>query len=126
MILYHGTSERRLDTIRTENRLTATGLSPAVCMSTRIGPAKYWANISAWTDTCEPFVLRLMAKPLLEAGFTLMPFSDPVWGRGECDWEREVRVEEDIHPLSDFLKRFDRVPWDADLKNCPRNIRSRA
>jgi hypothetical protein len=51
-----------------------------------------------------------------------MPFSDPVWG--ECDWEREVRVEEDIHPLSDFLKRFDRVPWDAGRKNRPRSIRS--
>jgi hypothetical protein len=58
----------------------------------------------------------------LEAGFTIMPFSDPVWG--ECDWEREVRVEEDIHPLSDFLKRFDRVPWDAGRKNRPRSIRS--
>ena len=26
-------------------------------------------------------------------------------------------------PLYDFLKRFDRVPWDTGLKNWPRNIR---
>ena len=111
MILYHGTSKRRLYKILEQDRLRAIGPKPAVCFTTRIGPARYWGHVSARADQSEPFVLRFNAKLLLEAGFTLMPFSDPCWGTGACDWEREVRIEENVSPVSEFLKGYGSVPW---------------
>jgi hypothetical protein len=52
--------------------------------------------MSGWTDTCAPVVIKFSVEKLLENGYALMPYSDPVWGEGECDWEREVRIEGDI------------------------------
>jgi hypothetical protein len=55
--------------------------------------------MSAWADTSEPVVLRLEAKRLLEDGYALIPFSDPVWGIGECDWEHEICIEKKCEPI---------------------------
>jgi hypothetical protein len=100
MILYHGTSKKRLQRILADNCLKAnTVIDPSVCMSSRYEPALYWANMSAWTDTSSPVIIRFEAMTLLDNWYSLIPYSDPVWGEKRCDWEREVRTNEDIYPL---------------------------
>ena len=92
-----------------------TIVGPAVCLSSRYKPALYWASLSALDDNSDPFVLRIGAKELLENGYTLMPYSDPVWGEGKCDWEYEVRIEKKIHPLSDVMKNYREETLDKEF-----------
>jgi hypothetical protein len=44
-----------------------------------------------------------------------MPYSDPVWGEGKCDWEYEVRIEKKIHPLSDVMKNYREETLDKEF-----------
>lgn len=123
MILYHGTSENRLRSILDEDRLTVASRHTAVCLSSRYIPARYWASLSAVTDENVPVVLELHAKCLLETGYTLIPYSDPAWGEGQCDWEYEVRIEEDVDPLSDVLINHYKVSWDNKRVRIPSELR---
>ena len=122
MTLYHGTSERRLRQILEMDCIRATGVKSAVSFSTRFKPAHYWANMAASEDRSEPVVLKMSGILLLEAQYKLIPFSDPVWGEGKCDWEYEVQIKEDVYPLSDFLKSYETVSWSELRNKCPQNI----
>ena len=111
MLLYHGTSKLRLDKILAENRLRAMShRDSAICTSTKLYPAKYWANLSAWTDESEPVIIKLDVKLLFDGGYTLTPYSDPIYGESECDWEREVDIWPEVQPLTDVMKSFCAVP----------------
>jgi len=123
MILYHGTSKLRLKQILEEDCLrTTTANMPRVCLSSKYEPALYFANLSAWTDTSSPFVIRLKAEDLLDNMYVLTPYSDPFYGEGECDWEYEVSICEDIYPLGEVIKDFKEVPWTEVRSKCPPSI----
>lgn len=110
MYLYHGTSISNLHHILDEDMLlTATTGDPAVCTSHELGPAEYWANLTASQDASDPVIILLDVKKLLINGYELIPFSDPIYGEGKCDWECEVRVYEDIHPLSAVMKGYEEI-----------------
>ncbi len=110
MILYHGTSDKRLRRILKMDMLETQEFHSSICFSTRYKPAHYWSNLSALDDESVPVILKLNAIKLLEEGYDLFPYSDPVYGEGICDWEYEVRVIDDIHPLSMFLISHGIVP----------------
>ena len=41
-------------------------------------------------------VLRAWVPKLERYGLKLFPYSSPVWGEGECDWEREIACSEPV------------------------------
>jgi hypothetical protein len=123
MFLYHGTSELRLRHILEEDCLRASTVNiPRVCMSSKYEPALYWANMSAWTDSSSPFVIRLKAEDLLDNMYALTPYSDPFHGEGQCDWEYEVSICEDIFPLREVMKDFKEVLWTEVRNRCPPSV----
>jgi hypothetical protein len=48
----------------------------------------------------------------LADSYNLVPFSDPYWGEGECDWENEIECRDDIEPLEEVLIVVEPVPTD--------------
>jgi hypothetical protein len=40
---------------------------------------------------------------LLDQGYPLSEFSDPIFGPGICDWEEEIACWSDVKPLRNFL-----------------------
>jgi len=52
----------------------------------------------------------LDGEGLLVLNYNLVPFSDPVWGDGECDWENEIECWDDIKPLDEVLMAVEPVP----------------
>ena len=127
MLLYHGTSKFRLDKILAENRLLAMSHDDsAICTSSEWYPAKYWANLSAWTDESEPAIIKLDVKLLLDGGYTLTPYSDPIYGEGECAWEREVGIYPEVHPLTDVMKGHCAAPRIEEIFGKPLPFRPRS
>jgi hypothetical protein len=55
-------------------------------------------------------VLVLDGEGLLALNYNLVPFSDPYWGEGECDWENEIECWDDIEPLDEVLMAVEPVP----------------
>jgi len=51
----------------------------------------------------EGVVLMLDRAAMIEAGYALEALSDPVWGGGQCDDEREEAVLEDVTGLHRFI-----------------------
>jgi hypothetical protein len=48
----------------------------------------------------------------LADSYNLVPFSDPYWGEGECDWENEIECRDDIEPLEEVLIVVEPVPTE--------------
>jgi hypothetical protein len=117
MVLFHGTSKSRFAKILGENNLhiSRDGDIWKVSMSLERKPANYWANLAAWVDQSYPIVIRLSIKQLLYRGHELTPYSDPIYGEGKCDWEKEIYTEMDIYPLSDVMASFTEIPKDKEL-----------
>lgn len=101
--LYHGTSTVRAQQIYSEDRLRCAPYGDQhVSLSTSFQAAWYFAHMAASGDEGgHPVVLALDAKRLNVAGYEFMPFVSQCWEG--CEWEREIAVFSDIHPLSDVL-----------------------
>lgn len=70
--------------------------------------ASYWVVRSAKLDGSanRGLILIFDSAAIEAADYTLTPYSDPVWGVGVCDWEKEVTYWSDLpnfnHLLIDF------------------------
>jgi len=121
--LFHGTSKQRLQSILEEDCLRGyTVGTPAVCTSDHIEPALYWANLTAWTDTSDPVVIGLSSRKLLGKQYILARYSDPIYGVGKLDWEKEIRVRGSISPLAEVVEGYEEVPWSDIRRECPWRI----
>jgi len=109
-ILFHGTTARRWQGIQEDRLLRVAPLGVnAVSMSDDPRVALYFARMAVYVElserlglNAEPIILAVDAKALLSEGYKLERFSDPIWGQGNCDWEREVVCWTDV-PLR-FVK----------------------
>lgn len=92
--LYHGTSLHRYKQIVQDGFICPAPIGePHLSMSTEKNVAEYFANLATnWSDdpVTESVILELDMSELEKDGFELHPFSSPVWGDGECDWECEI------------------------------------
>jgi hypothetical protein len=52
----------------------------------------------------------LDGEELLALDYNLVPFSDPYWGEGECDWENEIECWDNVEPLEEVLIAIEPVP----------------
>jgi len=91
MRLYHGTTARRFGLIMHSGAIipSFTG-NRHVSLTTCFDVASYIASSTAGcTDYFEglPLVLTIEADMNSKQFFA---FSDPVWGEGECAWEKEI------------------------------------
>jgi len=92
--IYHGTSQHRYEQMLKDGFIVPAPIGePHVSFSTERKVAEYFAHISAnWSDdpVTKRAILVFDTEQLEADGFTLHPFSSPVWGEGECDWECEI------------------------------------
>jgi hypothetical protein len=123
-LLYHGTSTKRLKSIRKEDRLRVTGnWDPAVSLTTVRSVAEYWADCAVDGDRHDRppdeensgVVLVLDGERLLARKYHLTEFRDDVWGAGECDWENEIACWDHIEPFRDFLITVEPVTDRTEL-----------
>ena len=99
-VLYHGTSTARLKRILEDGRLRkATVGDQKIALTTERSVAEYFACNAVFGDKrnypgeeSSPVVLVLDGEGLLALNYNLVPFSDPYWGDGECDWETRSSV----------------------------------
>jgi hypothetical protein len=112
-VLYHGTSRARLLSILHDGviRVAPTGVR-CVSLTDSFDVARYFAGIAAQCDLDEgrgdgEAVIVFIAADRVDA----QPFSDPVWGDGECDWERERAVWSDVP--ADVIVGWQRVEAPA-------------
>jgi hypothetical protein len=114
-VLYHGTSTARLKRILADGRLRrATIGDQKIALTTERSVAEYFACNAVFADKHDhpneesrPVVLVLDGEGLLALNYNLVPFSDPYWGDGECDWENEIECWDDIEPLEEVLMAVD-------------------
>jgi len=117
--LYHGTSTHRLKGILRENclRESETGDDQKVALTPDRAAAEYFAHLAVVgdrelhgipEDETHPVVLEFDGDALIEDGYGLQRYSDPVWGEGECDWEKEIACWQDIKPVEEVLIGFRR------------------
>jgi len=117
--LYHGTSTHRLQGILRENCLpvSETGDDQTVALTPDRSVAEYFAQLAVRGDwdfhgipeeKTRPVVLELDGDGLIEQNYDLQRYSDPVWGEGECDWEKEIACWQDIKPVEEVLIGFRR------------------
>ena len=111
MNLYHGTSLRRLALIESSGLIeTAPSGDMHVSFSSEIGVAAYFASISYYCDDFDEFGLVVLATTtdkLASSGLSVQPYSSPVWGDGECDWEAEYACLSRMpFSLCDVVMRF--------------------
>jgi hypothetical protein len=117
-VLYHGTSTARLERILGEDRLRRARVGDQkIALTTERSVAEYFACNAVFGDRHDlpneessGVVLVLDGEGLLVLNYDLVPFSDPVWGDGECDWENEIECRDDIDPLEEVLIRVEPVP----------------
>ena len=110
-VLYHGTSTARLNRILEEDRLRRAAIGDQkIALTTERCVAEYFACNAVFADRHDhpeeesgPVVLVLDGEGLLALNYNVVPFSDPVWGDGECDWENEIECWDDIEPLQEVL-----------------------
>src|SRR5262249_10865918 len=118
-LLFHGTSSTRLKQILAENCLRRQGPggppNPKVSFTPARQVAEYWGCMSALGDrdrcnrnrvpdgaTAVPVFLVFDAE-VIAGRYKLVPYSDPFWGEGECDWEYELYSRRSIKPLDRVL-----------------------
>jgi hypothetical protein len=121
-VLYHGTSTARLKRILEDGRLrrpTFKKKKIAIALTTERSVAEYFACNAVFGDKHDhpdeesgPVVLVLDGEGLLALNYNLVPFSDPYWGDGECDWENEIECWDDIEPLEEVLLAIEPVPLE--------------
>ena len=119
-VLYHGTSTARLKRILEDGRLRkATVGDQKIALTTERSVAEYFACNAVSADNHDhpdaessPVVLVLDGAGLLVLNYKLVPFSDPIWGDGECDWENEIECWDDIEPLEEVLMAVEPVPTE--------------
>jgi hypothetical protein len=117
-ILYHGTSTARLRHILEEDCLRkANAGDQKVALTTEKSVAEYFACNAVFGDKHDRpneestgVVLVLDGEGLYALNYNLVPFSDPYWGEGECDWENEIECWDDIEPLEEVLMAVEPVP----------------
>jgi hypothetical protein len=117
-VLYHGTSTARLKRILEDGRLRrATTGDQKIALTTERSVAEYFACNAVFGDKHDhpdaessPVVLVLDGAGLLVLNYKLVPFSDPIWGDGECAWENEVECWDDIEPLEEVLMAVEPLP----------------
>ena len=121
VILYHGTSTYRLNSIQRENclRLSPCG-DPKVSLTTDRAVAEYFACNAVFADRhdhpgeeSQPVILALDGDGLDELLYDLEPFSDDIWGEGKCDWEKEIACWDDIDPLDEVLIGTEPLPEEC-------------
>lgn len=96
-VLYHGTTTKRWAAIQEVGAILPARIGvKVVSMTTERKVADYFADNSASFDKCGTVILQIDRAALEKDGFVLEEFSDPVWGDGECDWEKEVACETPI------------------------------
>src|SRR5215467_9126924 len=103
-VLYHGTSTLRLKRILEDGRLRrATVGDQKIALTTERSVAEYFACNAVFADRHDhpdeessPVLLVLDGEGLVVLNYNLIPFSDPIWGDGECDWENEIECWDDI------------------------------
>ena len=116
-MLYHGTSTARLKRILEDGRLRkATVGDQKIALTTERSVAEYFACNAVFADKHDhpdaessPVVLVLDGAGLLVLNYKLVPFSDPIWGDGECEWENEIECWDDIEPLEEVLMAVEPV-----------------
>jgi hypothetical protein len=117
-VLYHGTSTARLKRILQDGRLRRPTIGDQkIALTTERSVAEYFAFNAVFGDKrnypgeeSSPVVLVLDGEGLLALNYNLVPFSDPYWGEGECDWENEIECWDDIEPLEEVLMAVEPVP----------------
>jgi hypothetical protein len=117
-VLYHGTSTARLKHILEDGRLRRASIGDQkIALSPERSVAEYFACNAVFADKHDhpdeessPVVLALDGEGLLADNYNLVPFSDPCWGDGECDWENEIECWDDIEPLEEVLMAVEPVP----------------
>jgi hypothetical protein len=117
-VLYHGTSTARLKCILTDGRLRKAPCGDQkIALTTERSVAEYFACNAVFADKHDhpdeesrPVVLVLDGEGLLALNYNLVPFSDPCWGDGECDWENEIECWDDIEPLDEVLLAAEPIP----------------
>jgi hypothetical protein len=117
-VLYDGTSTARLKQILKDGRLRrATVGDQKIALTTERSVAEYFASNAVFADKHDRpdgdssgVVLVLEGEALLADNYNLIPFSDPIWGDGECDWENEIECWDDIDPLDEVLIAIEPVP----------------
>lgn len=102
--LYHGTSSTLAERIYRDNTLRCAPYGDAhVSLTTAFSVAWYFADLAARGDFGGlPVVIALDAQKLRDADYELHPFVSKCWA--DCEWEKEIAVLVDIHPLSDVLR----------------------
>jgi hypothetical protein len=119
-VLYHGTSTARLKRILEDGRLRrATTGDQKIALTTERSVAEYFACNAVFGDKHDhpdaessPVVLVLDGAGLLALNYNLVPFSDPYWAEGECDWENEIECWDDIEPFEEVLLATEPVPTE--------------
>jgi hypothetical protein len=114
LVLYHGTSTLRFTSIAREQRLR---ISPdKVALTPNFSVAEYFAMLAVYADwhdhpenASAGLVLGLDGKELKRL-YEVRRFSDPIWGKGECEWEQEYACYGNIDNLDDVLLSIERVP----------------
>ena len=121
LALYHGTSTHRLKGILRENclRVSETG-DDKVALTPDRAAAEYFAHLAVVgdrelhgipEDETHQVVLEFDGDALIEEGYDLQRYSDPVWGEGECDWEKEIACWQDIKPVEEVLIGIQEIPF---------------
>lgn len=100
-LLYHGTSSLIWTVIRQEGYLRPGPHGHQhVSLSRDPRVARYFAGLAAGAhdegQAAEPVILAVSRADLAGVGLTPLPFIDPVWGAGECEWEAEEAVSGSI------------------------------
>lgn len=100
-LLYHGTSSLIWAAIRREGSLRPGPHGHQhVSLSRDPRVARYFAGLAAGAheegQAAAPVILAVSREDLAGAGLTPLPFIDPVWGAGECEWEAEEAVSGSI------------------------------
>jgi hypothetical protein len=88
-----------------------------IALTTQRSVAEYFACNAVFADKHDRpdedssgVILVLDGEGLLALKYDLVPFSDPVWGEGECDWENEIECWDDIEPVEEVLIAVTPVP----------------
>lgn len=108
-MLYHGTSLLRWQRIQDAGHVNPApcgdkhvSLSTCPHVAARFALSAYEMGEWHGEEDEKGLVVLSVGRGILERhGFKLFPYSSPVWGDGECDWEKEISCLEPI-PASLF------------------------
>lgn len=100
-VLYHGTSSAIWAVVQSEGFLRPAPFGHQhISLTTDVHVARYFAQLAVdaaeGPDCNEPVILLADRADLEAVGIRPTPFVDPIWGIGECEWEREEAVSRPI------------------------------